>query len=729
MKQEVGKSLRYFLPCMLVILAGSVFAADFVVCNNSDDHVRRYTETGELIWETPTGFGLQLGLRIGPDGKVYVGGWTSDVIGVFDPETGVKEGNILSGTIDRVARFCFGPDVDGDGIKDIYTAEGAGGMVRSWTSSSGYMSVGSYDASGVTADGAWALDFGPDVTGDGVGELYIRDNVDDVYVANGVTGELEYSFQCPGVVNAVELTCGSDGRVYIADSGGKTMVSYLPDGTGEQIHTHEDLSVGTNGGPVDMAEAEPGVWYLANKISSSNGTVMILSNNFTASSGVLVDGDNFTGIDVFYEGARGGAHSPDPTGSLVDSTAVSSISWQGPLTQSDPNGDPNIVSVDGYDVYWSTDPNYLTDEPVSVKQPGESYTPTSPAIGFNTTYFWRVDTYVTWDSNEFTGTESLESIVQGVEWQFTTAPEYLSPIMTIDNVITTTDIGSADLSATIIGNSDPMNAPVFTLATDDIEFPAGSDAVLTNTTVDNQNPTATLTTTTAGTYKIQLEVSDGTTSLETVAEVKVYDDACQAQKDAGGWTANEFDLDGNCLVDLLDFAAIAAEWLDDTSMDAQASYTGPTGIVPQDIFDIRIEAEWVDPNDPNACSDGPISDNVGIRIQEQPNASGGQATGYASATAWIEYTVDVPVSAVGVAVDVYAAHALSGTGTVTLSFGTGEEGEADIYGTITLPGTNGWTNFTSGAKLGQVTFTAAGPQIVRTSYGGGLNLDWFSFDF
>ena len=77
--------------------------------------------------------------------------------------------------------------------------------------------------------------------------------------------------------------------------------------------------------------------------------------------------------------------------------------------------------------------------------------------------------------------------------------------------------------------------------------------------------------------------------------------------------------------------------------------------------------------------------------------------------------------------DVYAGHALNGTGTVTLSFGT--LAVPDAYGVGTLDGTGGWTNFTDGRKIGTVTFTAAGPQIVRTSYGGGLNLDWFSFDW
>ena len=62
------------------------------------------------------------------------------------------------------------------------------------------------------------------------------------------------------------------------------------------------------------------------------------------------------------------------------------------------------------------------------------------------------------------------------------------------------NIGSANVSATVAANSFPITSVTFTLLTDDIELPAGSDAALSDTTSDNQNPTATLTTRMAGTY-------------------------------------------------------------------------------------------------------------------------------------------------------------------------------------------------------------------------------------
>jgi hypothetical protein len=146
--------------------------------------------------------------------------------------------------------------------------------------------------------------------------------------------------------------------------------------------------------------------------------------------------------------------------------------------------------------------------------------------------------------------------------------------------------------------------------------------------------------------------------------------------------------------------------------------------VPLDLFEARIEAE--DVIDLNSCSDAPLDDGTGIRIQDNPTASGGQQLGYASAGAWCEYTVDVPATVIGTPVDVYVRHATSGSTPSALQFGT--VADAAAYGTTALPATGGWT-FSDGWEVGQVTFTVAGPQTVRTTYTDGINLDWFSFDF
>jgi hypothetical protein len=195
----------------------------------------------------------------------------------------------------------------------------------------------------------------------------------------------------------------------------------------------------------------------------------------------------------------------------------------------------------------------------------------TPGLAYNSTYYWRVDTHVAWDSNSITG--NFTDVVQGRVWKFTTRPSYIAPTVTFNSVITTQPILPAALSATVTNNTETISSVTFTLQTADAMYPVGAIATLTNTTTNKQNPTATLSTDKAGTYKVKLAVFDGVTTVEKLAEVVVYADACAAKKASpGGWTANYYDRNGNCLVQMSDFAVLAQAWLDDTSLKAQATY-------------------------------------------------------------------------------------------------------------------------------------------------------------
>jgi len=184
--------------------------------------------------------------------------------------------------------------------------------------------------------------------------------------------------------------------------------------------------------------------------------------------------------------------------------------------------------------------------------------------------------------------------------------EALGPVadspVTFDNVFTALDLMPAVLSATV---TNPMTRVDFTLLTDDIDFPAGADASLANDSPMNyQNPGTTLTTTAPGTYKVLLQIGDGVRYLETIAEVVIYADACEAQRYApSGWNPHPYDFDQNCLVGLPDLAVFvaawlndtsldsvaefAAVWLDDTSLDSQESYSGPVSYVPKNTTEFN----------------------------------------------------------------------------------------------------------------------------------------------
>jgi hypothetical protein len=431
-----------------------------------------------------------------------------------------------------------------------------------------------------------------------------------------------------------------------------------------------------------------------------------------------------------------GAHTPVPTGTILsnDVPAVTSVSWYSPLQDSDGNAivDSNILSVDNYAVWWGIgeEPNFLTDTPTN--QTATSYTPTTP-ITYDTTYYWRVDTTITLDANDITG--EFTSVIEGSVWSFITEPSYTPvAIESFDNAITTVDLQDAPLAVVITGNSEPIYSVDFEILTADFEYPAGSDAVLSD-----DGPTALttiLTTSVAGTYKVKVSVTDyddantgPETTVTAIAEVEVYADGCQAAKDVGGWTANDYDRNGDCLVNLGDFDEFAAEWMSDTSMQLQEEYAvPPAGYAPLDIWTNRIEAEWLDPNDPNVCSAYPLTDTTGIRVGGQyPDASGGLCVNNGT-NGWVVYEITVPTAAVGNDVDVYVGYARNGA-TGSIMFGTEAEGEEALYGTITpLANTGGWGTFSVG--VGTVTFTADGPQRVKLSMGSNpVNPDWFSFDW
>jgi len=91
---------------------------------------------------------------------------------------------------------------------------------------------------------------------------------------------------------------------------------------------------------------------------------------------------------------------------------------------------------------------------------------------------------------------------------------------------------------------------------------------VTKTNADLYFPTADFTTDTAGTYVIQLTATDTENPpASDTMEIFVGEDACEAAQEAPGWVEfNFYDRDQNCIVDLLDFAPFALEWLDNRNL-------------------------------------------------------------------------------------------------------------------------------------------------------------------
>ena len=149
--------------------------------------------------------------------------------------------------------------------------------------------------------------------------------------------------------------------------------------------------------------------------------------------------DALTSAILYVLGAapiRGAATDPDPDGeTLVDSRTTTAVSWAAPV-------DPNLASISGYDVVFGTEPNMLLNPVYPVTTESLPVT-----LDYDTTYYWRVDTHVVWDSNEITGVFS--ETVTGNDWTFTTFPFDLVPVVTANNVLTSMPYLPAGLTGTI----------------------------------------------------------------------------------------------------------------------------------------------------------------------------------------------------------------------------------------------------------------------------------------
>jgi hypothetical protein len=428
--------------------------------------------------------------------------------------------------------------------------------------------------------------------------------------------------------------------------------------------------------------------------------------------------------------ARGAAHTPVPASGdkQVDKALLTSVSWYSPEQDSQGNSkdDPNIVSVTGYDVWFGTsEPNEITGAPITTNQSGQNYT--VGTLAYNTNYYWRVDTHVVWDSNSFTGTSSTTSVVKGNVWQFKTNPEYLIPVVTFANVRTAIPLFPAVLSPVVTGNSMPITSITFT-ALYDYQQPTGGIITLEDKTTDKQYPTAWATANMPGKYKVKVAISDGTTTVEKMAEVMIYATACEARKATSGWVANYYDRGGDCLVDTSDFSTYVDNWLNDTSLKAQQPYVKTVTVLNLDIK-VEFEAAYL-PADPNYTTNAPLDSYGAPAIGLNPMASGGeQINNFDTAGFLLTYQVVVP-QAGNYTLYVMSQHdwpRILSFDLVTSVSPDGNPANDTLTNltTMTLSGNGPWI-WRLDSKA--VTLTA-GTHLIRISRvdGYGLSLDFFGF--
>ena len=121
------KILSFFVMVCCFLFVNLACADDFVTNNSNGNFLQRWTD-GKMVWSTTENVSGVALLDIGPDGNVYGSTSLGDNVRVWNGGTGaylgtvIVEGNIAPGyEISRVYGIKFGPDVDGDGIEDLYS--------------------------------------------------------------------------------------------------------------------------------------------------------------------------------------------------------------------------------------------------------------------------------------------------------------------------------------------------------------------------------------------------------------------------------------------------------------------------------------------------------------------------------------------------------------------------------------------------------------------------------
>ena len=230
-----------------VILCGaalsvSVRGDDMLVADCLGHSVHRYDENGQWLGDfvPPGGGGLRFPHSIiwGPDlnddgmDDVYVVGLQSAAVHCYDGVTGapIGDGVFASGGMFSPVDLDWGPDRNDDGVPDLYVLNNASSIRVVW-----YDGVtGDFGGGFITGNSGGFVSgeflvFGPDITDDGVPEIYGTSAADNrIYRFNGATGAFIDRFVQGGAgyVTGRDLLFHTDGRLYVCNGGGNSIISF-----------------------------------------------------------------------------------------------------------------------------------------------------------------------------------------------------------------------------------------------------------------------------------------------------------------------------------------------------------------------------------------------------------------------------------------------------------------------------------------------------------------------
>ena len=251
---------------------------------------------------------------------------------------------------------------------------------------------------------------------------------------------------------------------------------------------------------------------------------------------------------VIIEGSRTvatWATNPIPQIHSTQSVAMDELSWTNPAGE-------NLMcyvyfAADGTDPYDTT-PIVTSGNSISLSSEGIS-------IDADTTYNWIVDV------NDLDAGTSRS----GYMWSFYVGNGY--PVIEVDNMYLWLNNSGDPASATAVVSAtvtdDGLVNPTPALIWEQIDGPA-------TVTIDPNNAdNFTVDLPATGTYTFKLTADDGELVSTATTEIFVGETPCDAAQAKPDYEANVADLNGNCYVDMTDFATFASNWLIcNPSMDA-----------------------------------------------------------------------------------------------------------------------------------------------------------------
>jgi sugar lactone lactonase YvrE len=271
-------------------------------------------------------------------GYLYVGSQVNDEVLQFNATTGAFVSVFINGASPN--NLAFGPDANGNVNADLYVST-SNGVSRYNGTTGAYLGTYITNGSGGLS-GANAMTFDSSQT-----YLYVTSSTNQVLKYNARTGAYVGVAASAGVSNPTDIKFGSDGLLYVLNSGNNRILrytatgtyvdDYVPAGSGGMVHPGQmafgpngDLYVAAQGSPTDPADSQ--IFDFGTEaeavftVTNTTPSTLPLTVNYATADGTAIAGTNYTATSGTL------TFAPGWTTATIDVPTLDSGSQTAPLT-------------------------------------------------------------------------------------------------------------------------------------------------------------------------------------------------------------------------------------------------------------------------------------------------------------------------------------------------------------------------------------------------------------